>query len=75
MQCNLPHLQLTFLGFPSYHHHLHHHRLRPQVAQTQPLFANIPATACMQLDTPHCHSELVKMNIEMSWEYEDHTLS
>lgn len=71
----LPHPQLTFLDYPSYHHHLHHPHLHPRVAQTQSLFANIPATTCMQLDTPHCHSELLnmKMNMELSWEHENQT--
>lgn len=58
---NLPHLRLTFLDYPSYHPHLHHPHLHLQVAQTQSLFVNIPATTCMQLDTPRCHSELLRM--------------
>lgn len=60
-EINLPHLQSTFLDYPSCHHRLHHPHLRPQVAQTQSSFANIPPTTCMRLDTPRCHSELLNM--------------
>lgn len=56
MQRNSPLLLLTFPRCPPYHPHLHHHRLPPQAGQTQPLFANTPATACTLLDTHHCHS-------------------
>lgn len=62
-QRNLPLLLLTFPRCPPYHPHLHHHRHRPQAGQTQPLFANTPATTCTLLDTHHCHSE-VKENEE-----------
>lgn len=57
-QRNLPLLLSTFPRCPPYHPHLHHHHPHPQAGQTQPLFANTPATTCMLLDTHHCHSEV-----------------